>query len=100
MNKKKLLQFFSYCYEAELEKASEIYYNNKINIRWNNDKIFKFCCQSAQDMYGYNERFTQHSVKLLNTIKYLASLCSDYNIKIINDKLIDWNVKKQIIITI
>ena len=100
MNKKILLQFFSYCYEAELEKASDIYYNNKINIRWLDDRIFKFCCESSQDMYGYSERFTQHSIKLLDTIKFLVSLCPDYKITIDNNKLVEWNVKKQIIITI
>jgi hypothetical protein len=37
MNKKIILQFFSYCYEADLENAYLIYNNQNINIRWMND---------------------------------------------------------------
>lgn len=92
--------FFSYCYEGDIENARICYHTYSPNIRLKNDKIFRFCCEAAQDMYGYNDRFTEHSKKLINVIKFLSIICPYYDIKIINDILIEWKITKKIIITI
>ena len=94
------LQFFSYCYEGEIDKAKELYFNNHeyINIRKNNDKIFKFCCQASIDMCEYNDKFNEQSKNILKVIIFLCELCNYYKIEIQNNKLINWNIEKHIII--
>ena len=98
------LKFFHYCYEGDYDNALKTYYDkypvNSISIRWKNDKVFKFCCESAQDMDGYSDRFTEHAKKLIKIIKFLCDLCPLYHIKVIDNKLIEWKIQKQIIITI
>jgi hypothetical protein len=103
MDKDINLQFFHYCYEGDIYNAKQLYYENYpyLNISWKKDKIFRFCCKSAQDMYGYNDIFTNHAKKLIIIIKFLSSICNNYSIKIENDKLIEWKIQdNKIIITI
>lgn len=94
--------FFHYCYEGDLINAQKIYHENYpyINIRWKNDKIFKFCCKAAQDMDGYNEIFTKQAKNIIQVILFIRNLCKLYHIQIENDKLIDWKIQKQISIII
>ena len=51
-------------------------------------------------MYGYNDRFTEHSKKLIIIIKFLSIICPYYEYEIIDDKLIDWKIMNKIIIKI
>jgi hypothetical protein len=94
------IDFFNYCFEGDIESARICYYTYSPNIRLKNDKIFRFCCDASQEMYGYSERFTEHSKKLINIIKFLSIICPYYEIKIFNDKLIEWKINNKIIITI
>jgi hypothetical protein len=94
------INFFFYCYEGDIENARICYHTYYPNIRLNKDKIFRFCCITAQEMYGYSHRFTEHSKKLINIIKFLTIICPYYDIKIIDNKLIEWKINNKIIITI
>ncbi len=96
------LKFFHYCYEGDYNNALKIYYNKNslIDIRWKNDKIFKFCCESAIDMHGYNDRFTEQAIKLIKIINFLSELCPLYEFHLENNKLITWKINKNIIIKI
>lgn len=100
MDKNDYFQFFNYCYEGDLDNAKHIYFSKYIDIRNNNDKIFKFCCQACQDMYGYNEKFNKQSNNLLKIINFLCTICCKYYIEIIDDKLINWKIINKIIIKI
>ena len=94
------IDFFNYCYEGDIKNATKCYYAYLPNIRSKNDKIFRFCCEASHDMYGYNDRFTEHSKKLSTIIKFLSIICPYYEYKIIDDKLIEWKIINKIIITI
>lgn len=94
-------QFFNYCFKGDIINAKLIYFSNDdINVRYKNDKIFRFCCEAAKNMDGYNDRFTNHSKKLIDVIKFLCELCNDYKVYIDNNHLIEWKINKIISIKI
>jgi len=94
--------FFHYCYEGDIINVKSYYCLNYpyIDIRWKHDKIFKFCCKAVEAMDGYNEIFTNQAKKILEVIMFIRNLSCMYHVVVKDNKLIEWDIKKQIIITI
>jgi hypothetical protein len=64
-----------------------------INIRALNDEAFKWCCK--EQLIETPETIDQPSNRL-ETAKWLASICPEYVLEIVNDKIINFDVVKKI----
>jgi hypothetical protein len=91
------LTLYNYCIDGNLDDIIFLYYTHSINIRQENDKIFKDCC----NLLLINTNIDDEKYKnKLDVLLFLCTLCSFYYLQIQNKKLISWKIDEKFTIII
>jgi hypothetical protein len=90
------LKLYEYCIDGNLDDFIFLYYTNCINIRQENDKIFK---ESSNLLLNTNIDDDKYKNKL-DVLLFLCTLCPFYYMRIENKKLISWKINEKFTIII